>query len=391
MLASLLLLTAALDVDCVAPLLTPAPVAGKSLKFLGVMTANGARAPLNAYLPPIGRGYWLCDTDGAPAPRIHAAPIDHFRRFRQIFDQRLSDWPPNCRCGDLIVTGMAQAEALGALYRAYLFDNTRLFDSLPVPPSNTFVRCSDSERTFRSAEAFLQGCLPAQSPNEVIDVTTDTASGSLLRLNPDWFRDARDVRARWTATAEYAALVNATWEAIADFAAVLGVYEESEDAIEAVCDLAAAYYCSGKRLPSSANTTVQRACLEALGNFTFGLLESNATVLGSYIVRELLRPARLFANGTSDAKFALESSHQTAVAAVLVFLSGRGAFVARPPLRSHLAYELWRADGDADYVIRWAINGREVPLRECDGRTQVPLGEFLEKYRDMDRYCLHFD
>jgi acid phosphatase len=357
------------------------------------MTSTGARSPLNPYLPTIARGYWLCDSDGASAPRIHAAPVDHFRRFRQVFDQRLSDWPPNCRCGDLIVAGMNQHKLLGQLFHSYLFETNKLFDGLPIPPANVYVRCSDVERTFRSAQSFLDGCFPPQSPNEVIDIETDTDSGSFLRLNPDWFSDGREVRARWIATHSYADLINETWAAIEDFAEYLGIPSsaKSEDAIEAVCDLALSYFCSDKRLPSSANATIQKVCLAALGNLTFGLLESNKTVLGSYIVRELLRVPRQVANGTSVVKFALESSHRTAVAAVLVFLSGRDGFVARPPLASHLTYELWRGSGDADYTIRWAINGDEVPLREFEGATQAPFGSFLERYSDMDRYCLSFN
>jgi hypothetical protein len=227
----------------------------------------------------------------------------------------------------------------------------------------------------------------------VIDIETDTDSGSLLRLNPDWFKDAREVRERWTATEAYGELINKTWDAIQDFAEYLGLpaSAKGEDGIEAVCDLAVSYYCLDKRLPSSANTTVQKLCLSALGNLTFGLLESNQTVLGSYIIRELLRVPRLVVNGTSAVKFALESSHSTAAAAVLVFLNGREGLVGRPPLASHLTYELWKAEGDADYTIRWAINGKEIGLRESGGETQVPFQRFLSDYADMDKYCLQFN
>jgi hypothetical protein len=107
------------------------------------MTSTDAPTPLNPYLPTIARGHWLCDSEDTFAPRIHTAPVDHFRRLHQIFDQHLSDWAPNCHCGDLIVAGVNQHELLGRLFHSYLFETNKLFNKLPIPPANVYVRCSD--------------------------------------------------------------------------------------------------------------------------------------------------------------------------------------------------------------------------------------------------------
>jgi acid phosphatase len=350
------------------------------------MVRSGARSPL---INPdaVSHGYWLCDTEDALAPRIHAAPIDHFRRFRQVLDQRLTDWPPNCRSGDLILSGMDQQKSLGQFYHEYLFDNNRLFSSLPIPPSQLNVRASDLERTFRSAQGFLAGCFPPQSPNEIIDILTDTSDGSLLRLNWAWFQDGIAMRDRYTQTDQYKDFIDAAWSNISDFAAEIGITSKSDTNIEAVCNYVTTHTCADKRLPVTAGS-INETCFSILGSFWYDFFESNRTVLGSYIVRELMRIPKLVANQSSEVKFSLESSHDSAMAAVMVFLSGRLGYENLPPPASHLSLEMWKGDGDADFTVRWVLNGRLVPLREMGDATEVGFRAFLEAYKDMDRYCL---
>jgi hypothetical protein len=170
----------------------------------------------------------------------------------------------------------------------------------------------------------------------------------------------------------------------------LGVTERTDASLESVCNFAVTHNCTGRRLPASATDLVKETCLRALGNLTFDFLESNKTVLGSYIVRELMRIPRMIAHGKSTVKFALESSHASAVAAVMVFLADRLGFTVRPQLAAYVTYELWKADADPDYAIRWAVNGIEIPLRQMGNATRVAFQDFLTAYADMDRYCVHF-
>ena len=374
--------------SCVAPLVTPPPVPGKELKLVQVMIRHGARSPLAAYLPYMARGYWICDGEGAYAPRMHAAPFDEYRRFKQVLDQRIADYPPNCKLGDLTTVGMEQHHKLGGLYHKYLFENHRLFTSLPVPSDEIKVRCTDVERTFRSAQSFLHGAFPPQVPNEVIDILADTTDGGTLKMAFDWFKDAKDVRDRWFATDKFKKWVDEQWEIVKDVAVELGMGEKSQANLNDVCDFVSTHYCSNKSLPAFVTEKVMKTCTGVLGNMTWDLTESNKTVIGSFMVRELMKVPLQVVNGTSKVKFVLLSSHDTAVSSVLVFLKDRMGRVMVPGFASHLLMELWKAETDTDYTIRWVMNGEPVPLREMNNRTEVPFTEFLTAYSDMNKYCL---
>ena len=382
-----LLSFAACENSCVAPLVTPAPIPGKDLKFVQVMVRHGARSPLAAYLPFVSRGFWMCDGDGVYAPRMHAAPMEHYRRFSQLLDQRIADFPPTCKAGDLTTVGMEQHLRLGQMYHKYLFENHKLFTTLPVPPEEIKVRCTDVERTFRSAESFLHGAFPPQSPNELIEVLADSQDGGSLRLNFDWHQDARDVRDRWFATDDFKAWVDENWEVVKDVAVELGVGEKTWKNLNDVCDFVSTHFCSDKMLPAFVSQEVIDRCPAVLGNITWDLMETNKTVVGSYMMRELMRVPIEVVNGTSKVKFALMSSHDTSIATVLVFLKNRMGRVKVPGFASHLLLELWKGEGDADFTIRWIMNGEPVPLRELGDKTEVLFSDFMDAYQDMYKYC----
>lgn len=384
----LLLRLSLAEESCVAPLVTPPPVPNKELKLVQIMVRHGARSPLAAYLPYMARGYWLCDGDDSYSPRMHAGPSNQFRRFKQVLDPRIADYPPNCKLGDLTTVGMEQHHKLGELYHRYLFAQHRLFHELPVPSDEIRVRCTDIERTFRSAESFLHGAFPPQGPGEVIDVLADTEDGGTLKMEFEWFKDARDVRDRWFASDEFKKWLDEEWEIVKDVAIELGVGEKSQANLNSVCDFISTHYCSGKSLPSFVTDDVQKTCTGVLGNMTWNMLETNRTVIGSFMVREIMKVPLAMVNGTSKVKFTLLSSHDTALAAVLVFLQGRMGRVMVPGFASHLVMELWKADDDQDYTIRWALNGEPIPLREMGNNTTVFFNEFLEAYSDMNKYCL---
>lgn len=383
-----LIIFAVCEDSCVAPLVTPAPVPNKELKFVQIMIRHGARSPIAAYLPYVSRGHWLCDGAGAYGSRMHAAPMEHYRRFLQLLDQPLVDYPPNCKSGDLTTVGMEQHHNLGQFYHKYLFENHQFFKSLPVPPEEIRIRCTDVERTFRSAESFLHGLFPPQSPNEIIEILGDTSDGSSLRVNFDWYEDARDVRDRWFATEQFQKWLDENWEVVKDAAVELGMGEKNWKNLNDVCDFVSTHFCSDKMLPSFISEAVIDRCPAILGNITWDLLETNKTVIGSYIVRELMKAPIEVVNGTSKVKFALMSSHDTSLAAVLVFLKDRMDHIKVPGFASHLLLELWKGEEDPDYTIRWVMNGEPVPLREMEDRTEVPFSDFLNAYSDMNKYCL---
>ncbi|KAH0792453.1 histidine acid phosphatase [Histomonas meleagridis] len=377
----------AFDDKCVAPLISPPPIAGKELKFVQVLTRHGARAPLSAYLPPAFRGHWLCDSEDAIAGRVYAAPVEHYRRIRQTFDMNLVDYKPNCRAGDLLLTGMQQHKNLGEFYHKYLFENHKLFDSLPVNPEEIYVRCTDVERTLRSAESFLYGIFPTQSPNEIIDIVSDTSDTAILRTNAEWCQDLKQVSDKWYSSDEFLQWVDKTWEVVKDLGQVMGITEKSGVNVNNICDFVSTHFCDDKRLPAEATEEVQKTCLNASGSYIIDYYKSNSSVPASYTMRELVRVADLHATGKKPLKFSLMSSHDTTVTAALVFLNPNINMYRIPPYASHLSMELWKGDGDDDFTVRFAINGEVVNLAKLDNATEAKYSQFKEAYSEMNDYC----
>lgn len=379
------------DKKCVAPLTTPQPIEGKKLRFLQLLIRHGARAPLQAWLPSTARGYWLCDSDEAIAPRMHAAPVDRYRRFKQVFDQRLVDYPPNCRAGDLILSGMDQHDKLGKLYHDYLFQQHRLFNSLPVDPEETYFRCSDIERTFRSAEGFLHGAFPPQSPNEIMDIETDTSDLSILRPYDGFCKDLREVRKEYVKTQQYQDWIDSTWEIVKDFAQTLHLTEKSGENINAVCDFVSTVYCDDKRLPADAqNETLQQACLNSLGFYMYDYYQYNSTVAGSYTMRKMISVTDRHVNENGKLKFSLLSAHDSTISSILIFLKGKNfkTYNRIPPFASHLAMELWSSDDNpTEFTIRFALNGEDIELEKMENKTNVNYNDFKIAYSDYQKYC----
>jgi hypothetical protein len=131
--------------------------------------------------------------------------------------------------------------------------------------------------------------------------------------------------------------------------------------------------------------------MKGSADWGWDLFESNYTVLGAPIMRELVRIPKAVVNGESRVKFSLESSHDSVVSAIIVFLHNRLDVKWGPPYASYMGLELWKGDEDPRYIVRWTFNGNEIPLREMNNETRVEWGSFLEAYKDMDKYCLDWN
>ena len=382
------------DDQCIAQTTMPTSISGKKLKFVEVLTRHGSRAPLSFFNVPLAnRGYWQCDSDDAIAPRMHAAPVEHYRRFKQVLDQRLTEYLPNCRSGDLLLSGMNQHLKLGEAYHNYLYKETKLFDEVTeeIPdPSTIYARCSDVERTFRSAQSFLHGVFPPKSPNEIIDVYSDTSDGSLLRPNKDWCSNMSDLWNQHIETQEYKDWVEQNVKVTSSVLDFLGL-EHNGDNLNAACDYVTTHYCDDKMAPSVVTEEIQQVCLNVTGSYLYDYYLMNPDITGSYVMRELMRIPKLVASKQSSVKFALMSSHDTTVAAINALLGGENARQARiPPYASHLAIELWEDQSSGELTIRFALNGKDIPLYRMEGKTEVPFNDFLNTYKDYNNYCKEF-
>ena len=366
------------DEQCVGALKTPAPVPGKTLKYVQILTRHGARSPLNAFNMPMHfRGYWQCDSDDALAPRMHAAPVSHFRRFKQVLDQRLVEYLPNCRSGDLLLSGMEQHRALGQLYHKYIYDDNKLFsdEELPPSPDTIYARCTDIERTFRSAQSLLHGLFPPQSPNEILEIVTDTSDFSRLRFNFAFCPEVYQLYQDWEATDEFKNWTDTVWPQIQNVTDFLKL-EKTGDNVNTACDWVATQYCSDKQAPNVVTPEIQRVCLRAISDYAYNLYIQNHWVPGSYTMQELLRIPTAFAKNETKVKFGLFSAHDTTIMVIKTLIEGPNAKVDRiPGYASHLAMELWEDNETKELYIRCALNGEDLNLQAVG--EGVKIAKFL--------------
>jgi acid phosphatase len=384
------------DDMCVAPHKMPPPVNNMKLKFVEVLTRHGARAPLGSYQVPMQfRGYWQCDSDDAIAPRMHAAPVKHYRRFKQVLDQRLTEYLPNCRSGDLLLSGMVQHQKLGQAFHEYLYKTTKLFDeeTESVPdPKTIYARCSDVERTFRSAQGFLHGLFPPQSPNEIIDIYTDTSDGSLLRPNHNWCSNMTDLWNQHIESEEYKNWAATNIPKVKPVFELLGLTEETGENLNTACDFVTTHYCDNKLLTSDITEEMQQVCLNVTGSYIYDYFLKGPLITGSYTMRELLRIPKMIRNDNSKVKFALMSSHDTTVAAINVLIGGKDARKQRiPPFASHLVLELYEENTSKDLYIRFTLNGDEIPMALFEDKRKIAkFDDFIEAYKEINDFCHEF-
>ena len=390
------------DLPCVAdPINLPQPLDGKKLQFSQVLIRHGARTPLKASLPQIHRGFWICDSDSAYAPRIHGAPVNHYRRFKQIIDNRLVEFLPNCRPGDLTLYGMEMHYKLGQAFNNYLFTDpaTKLFDSLPVDPQQVFIRNTYIERTLRSAESFLQGAFPPQSPNEIFDIYTDSGDVSILRPDDQVCSEIGELMSNVTSQTSFQEWVQSVYDQLAasNIPEQFGLETDKPNwtTIDDMCDYIYTSRCNGKRLPFTMTDDIFALCMNTESRLFYDIYNVSRFVPASHIVREMVRVANLSISETDPnkkIKFSLLSAHDSSVAAVYTLLGLPETIPPTiPPYASYLVMELWSATDSPskidDYIVRFSLNGENIPLTLMNGQTEVTFPDFLEAYKEIYQHC----
>lgn len=350
------------DSQCVAPRITPEPVNNMKIRYAQVLLRHGARAPLNALLPMNHRGYWTCDSDDAIAPRMHGAQRSDYRRFKHVLDPRLVAFLPNCRTGDLLLEGMEQHKRLGEMYADY-FDSIGLFDQYPKD-EEIHARCSNIERTLRSAQSFLHGFYPPGQPNTTLTIETGSDEYSLLRPG-NFCKDMENESTVWAASEDYKKFVADNWPAVADFAEKIKV-EQSGDNLNLICDYIATHFCDGKQISPEITDETINTCRKALGFNLYDRYSKNPFVYASYTMREILNIANAALAGNNTYKFTVNSAHDSTVAAIYQYLAGQVNVRAPnsdfiPPYASHLLMEIWD-DSNNEHYVRFVFNGEIVKL-----------------------------
>ena len=367
------------DSQCVAPLKTATPPENMQPVFIQVLVRHGARTPLNAYTPISHRGYWVCDSDDAQSPRMHGTQINSYRRFKHVLDPRLVSFLPNCREGDLLLEGMNQHSRLGAFYQNYT-ESIGLFNDVPKP-EELIVRCTDIERTFRSAQAFMGSFAPPQVPNEVLDIVKGSEDLEILRPNADFCKDLADLEQNFTNDPDFLKWVDEQWDNLIELSTYLNL-EKSPDNLNLMCDWATTHACDDHQLPLEITQEMLDRCYEVVSYNLYARYAVNPYAYASYHMRTILGQANDALNHKTNVKFALNSAHDSTVATIVQLLKGtpghRPENTTRiPPYASHLAMEIWENQDHTRYV-RFVYNGDLIPLQLLDNQTFVPYDEFLK-------------
>ena len=375
---SLFSLTLSYDAKCVAPLLSAESPNNMKPIYMMVMLRHGARSPMNSYTPVSHRGYWICDSDDAYAPRMHGTQISSYRRFKHILDPRLVSYLPNCREGDLLVEGMNQHHRLGEFYQNYT-ESIGLFNDVPKAEEMA-ARCTDIERTLRSAQSFLGAFAPPQEPNEIIDITTGSEFMESLRIST-FCEDINNLNSEIMSNESYQTWYNEKWDELINLSTYLNI-QKSESNLNLMCDWVSTHFCDDKQLPPEVTDEMQQTCLEVLSYNLYEKYKVNPYVFASAAMRTVLKQAKAALAGETKVKFALNSAHDSTVASMVQLLKGTPGNRPDdtewiPPYASHFTMEIWE-NQDQEKYVRFVYNGEVIKLQLMDNQELVKWDDFLQ-------------
>ena len=393
MLSSFLVFTSSILQKCEANLtkVPDPPNSSYVLKHISILTRHGARSPLNTYVLKDFSGAWICDSPDSPASRIEAIPMDHPRHYHRIIDQRVTEFSPNCRRGELILEGQDQHYRLGSTYKSYLIDSLKFLDE-KLHPSNIYIRASSYDRTYRSAVSFLSGLYPPKTENELIDIITGVPNSDVLRPNKLFCKNITDLYAIYLSSEQCQKDVEEAKIVLKPFCDYIKADCDklTQSTADRYCDYLNTMKCTERQLPSDLNDNLFDFCMRYQGNQLFNLYGFNDTFRtygGSYTLREIFRVLDSHINGETTAKFALFSAHDSTVAAVLAALKfDYSKLLTIPPLASHLTMEVYEKENEL--YCRWVFNGDVINLPLVDDLLgKIPdgyiysLNDFYQVYR----------
>lgn len=367
------------EIQCIAPLRTPPPIAGMKTLFAGVILRHGSRTPQTPYLPRSRRGYWVCDSDDAISPRMYSSSLSSYRRFSRVLDPRHVEFLPNCRSGDLIIEGMQQHQHLGEMYHDYLYNQINLFDE-PPKAEEVYARSTDIERTFRSCQAFLNGAFPPQQPFEYLNIIH--GSDYLEIMRPGSFCEEQN-----TASSVYNSDIylqnysKKEWKKLQHIATELHL-DYSLSNLSLLADWIYTYNCNNRRLPSFVTEKDITRSHKILGKLFQKYYKGNGEIYASSSMREVLRVAKMSLE-KKNPKFAVFSAHDSTVFSFLEFL-GRESKIL-PPYASHILFEIFTLNNEEQ--IRWTYNGEVIPLTKFDGNDYMPFSKFIMKVKKIYDIC----
>ena len=342
------------------------------------------RTPIESFLPKSHRGEWICDSYNALSQRIKTSPAERYRYYRQVIDNSYSEYPLNCRPGDLTIEGMEQHKRNGINYRKYLIDDLHFLPETMDPKLFRFYS-SPVERCMKSAESFLAGLYPPFSDNEVLSVETGSPTLSPLMINPNQCPELKALEAEFFNSKEYKSYMESMWAVVEEAARYLNL-TKSYSNIHTICQWAIAFNCTDKsRHPSFFSEEMVLRCQEQQAYNQFGFFGQSGKIgiASAAPMRQLIQNADEAIGNGSGVRFVLHSAHDTTVAAILTLLGN--VYDQIPPYSSHLAMEIWEDDWKLLYV-RFVFNG--LPLIPSGFNSSlVRFDDFRSYYSPIINHC----
>ena len=349
------------------------PIENASLIQVQVLIRHGARTPGKNHLPDLDIGEWHCDEADAIAPRYAPAPIVHPKNYREYLDRKLMYWKPSCRQEDLTLQGMQQHLELGQGFKKHYTEDIKFLDE-HINPINTFIRATENDRTVKSAVSFIQGMYPPLSPNEVIQIVTDTTSAGILHPEEAWCDEL-------IGQDDYFFSLNSTKEYYEQFRQK---YEDlfNEHNLPLSMKNAKKYAsfltilkCSNHTVPDWITDEILDDLSKYLAFYTYGKTNTDKYkgVGASPLFREMFRIADQKISMQNDYKFVLLSSHDGALTAFLTTLGYTDEYGV--PMRSHIVLELW--DRNDQIFARIVKNGKPIAVDFIGNDPQKDGGLFL--------------
>lgn len=338
------------DYECVAPLRSPAPVAGGVLEQVVLLTRHGFRAPFDTYRNFTSAG-WRCDDDSGAAPPYHTYGGPLRRRFHAVRDPAQLLYRPSCAKAELTVAGQQQHYELGRFYRSYL--------GAPIDPGAVRLRASSPDRCVKSAISFANGLCPADAPDDTAELVTGTDASEVLHPREELCGDIADMWARWTKSPEYAALKREAEPLLRALVEESGLDWGFEYNWLWVGDWLYTLGCcaeGAERFPAFISQAQLDVAIRAVEFFTLRFFQYERGVAGAPILREVLRALDRTASMEDRNRFTLLSAHDVSIVSAAALLGVNLEKI--PPFRSHMAFEKWRIG--SEIYMRVVLNGEVI-------------------------------
>lgn len=355
---------------CEAPLTHADPVANGKLLHAQIFIRHGARSPGNPFGDVSKTGDWVCDDETSYSPRLNPAPVVHPKLYRVKLDPEIMPFKPNCRKKDLLVTGMKELYDLGQFYKKYYIEEQKLLGE-KYYPWNVLFRGTELDRTLRSGVSFLQGMFPPASPNEVVNYITDNAAAGILHPGTDWCPDLEEAANLYFNTQEWNQIFTKLGQKYQTLFTQHGISWDYKS-VKKFASYVVNVDCTNHTTEDWLTQEILQDMMEYMGQYNRGPYYYKGNFFSyaaSPTYREMFRIADEKISMQNDYRFALHSTHDTALLALLAVL-GYKEDKYGPSFRSHLAFELWEVN--ERLMARFVFNGKPVKLELFDNQVLVP-------------------